>query len=231
MNIAIDVILVGIVLVFAFIGYKRGFFATVMKLVAFVLAQIGAYFFYYIPSDIMYDRWLLPGITSMIEKAILSEGRGKTLAELFSLRNESFLGILDRFSSAETVEGFYNSSPEQSVSELSRFMAEPLARSISDVLGFLAVFIILLILLILLGLLINKLCDLPVLKTANAALGTALGILTGLCLAWILAAVLGAVLPLLCSAYPDIFGTDIIEKTMILKLFYEFNPLTIFNLQ
>ncbi|MBR6513759.1 MAG: CvpA family protein [Clostridia bacterium] len=230
MSIAIDVILIGIVLILAFIGYKRGFVSAVMKLAAFVLAQVGAYFLYPVPADIMYKHLFLPKISSIIENAIRTECGGKSLAELFEGQNDIFFGILDRFSTVERVEEFYNTALEKSISAISAFMAEPIARGISDVLAFLAVFVVLLVLLILLGRLIDRLCDLPVLKTANAALGSALGAVSGLALVWVIAAVLGTAMPLLGSAFPELFGSFTVEETIVLKLLYSFNPLTIFNL-
>lgn len=229
MNIAIDIILTVIAVSCLISGWRKGFVDTVMKLVSFVLAGVGAYFFYTIPADYMYDKFFLPKLTDMIENSILSGGAGMTLTELFNSKPAFFVDILNRYSTVGEVEGFYNSGTGTSLTDISSFMAEPLARAIANVLGFLLVFVALILLLGLLTLILDKICKLPVLKSANKLLGIALGALLGLLFAWLIAAIIGGALPELSKAYPDAFDPKVMENSIVLKWLYNFNPLTLFK--
>ncbi len=229
MNIAIDIILAVIIASCLISGWRKGFVDTVMKLASFILAGIGAYLFYGIPADYMYSKFFLPKLTDMIENSILSGSTGMTLTELFNSKPAFFVDILNRYSTVGDVEGFYNSGTEMTVTDISSFMAEPLARAIANILGFGLVFVALLLVLGLITVILDKICKLPVLKSANRLLGIVLGILLGLLFAWLIAAVIGGALPELSKAYPDAFDPNVMENSILLKWLYNFNPLTLFK--
>ena len=229
MSIAVDIILAVIAASCLISGWRKGFVDAVMRLVSFILAGIGAFLFYSVPADYMYSKLFLPKISGMIEDSILSGSTGQSIAELFSQKPEFFTDILNRYSTVGEVEGFYNSGEAVGIEEISSFMAEPLARGISNILGFGLVFIVLLIVLGIVTVILDKICKLPVLKSANKLLGLLLGTLAGLVFAWLIAAVIGGVLPHLSKAYPETFDPAIMENSIVLKWLYNFNPLTLFK--
>lgn len=231
MNIAIDVILSCIVIACIISGRVKGFVAMIMKLASFILSGIGAFLFYTIPADMMYYGVFLPKLTSMIEETILSEGVGMSISELFGTKPDFFVEILNRYSTVTEVESFYNANTETGIREISEFMASPIARGISNILGFAAIFLVLLILLGIVGFIIDKICKLPVLNGTNKLLGMILGAVTGLIFAWVLAWAAGEMLPHLSTAYPDIFDPQILERSAVFRFLYNFNPLTLFNLK
>ena len=140
-----------------------------------------------------------------------------------------FVDILNRYSTVGEVESFYNSGTEIGVTEISSFMAAPLARAISNILGFGLVFIALLLVLGIFTIILDKICKLPVLKTANTFLGIVLGAVLGLLFAWLIAAVIGGALPQLSKAYPEAFDPMTMENSVVLRWLYNFNPLTLFK--
>lgn len=229
MSIAIDIILLALVVIFFIYGWQKGFVKTVMKLAGFLLAGVGAYLFYSYPGEYIYNKLLLPKLSSMIENSILSGATGMTISELFNSKPEFFVNILNRYSTVSDIERFYTSGEEITVADISSYMASPIARGISNILGFVLVFFALLLLLWLLTFILDKICELPVLKTANKLLGIILGTVLGLFFAWLLAAVIGGVLPHLSKAYPDIFKPSAMEDSIVLKWLYNFNPLTLFK--
>lgn len=229
MNIAIDVILAVVTASCIISGWRKGFVDTVMRLVSFFIAVLGAYLFCSIPAGYMYSGIFLPKISNMIEDSILSGGAGQTLAELFNTKPEFFTDILNRYSTVGEVESFYNSGQSVSVADISAFMAEPIARTISNILGFVLVFIVLLIALGILTFLLDRICKLPVLKSANKLLGILSGAVSGLFFAWLIAAVAGGALPHLSKAYPEVFDPMTLENSIVLKWLYSFNPLTLFK--
>ncbi|MBQ3182955.1 MAG: CvpA family protein [Clostridia bacterium] len=229
MNIAIDVILAVIIASCLISGWRKGFVDTVMKLASFLIAGVGAYLFYSVPSDYMYSKLFLPKISAMIEGSILSGSTGQTLAELFNQKPKFFTDILNRYSTVGEVESFYNSGEAVSITDISSFMADPVARAISNILGFALVFIALLIVLGIITFILDKICKLPVLKSANTLLGLILGAVLGLFFAWLIAAVAGGALPHLSKAYPEVFDPMTMENSIVLKWLYNFNPLTLFK--
>ena len=231
MNIAVDVILASVIIACILTGRAKGFVAMIMKLAAFVLSGVGAFIFYSIPADMMYNSIFLPKLSEMIEDSIVSGSTGMSLAEMFGTKPGFFVEILNRYSTVAEVEGFYNSSQNVGVSDISSFMAMPVARAISNLLGFGIVFLTLLVILNLVGILLDKICRLPVIKGANKLLGTALGAVTGLFLAWVLAWVAGEALPYLVTAYPHVFNDRILDSSVVFRFLYNFNPLTLFNLK
>lgn len=229
MSIAIDVILAVITASCLISGWYKGFVNTVMNLISFFIAGTGAYLFCSIPADHMYSELFLPRISEMIESSILSGSAGRTLAELFNSKPKFFTDILNRYSTVGEVESFYNSGSELSVADISSFMADPIARAISNILGFVLIFIALLIVLGIITFVLDKICKLPVLKSANKLLGIVLGAVLGLFFAWLLAAAIGGVLPYLSKAYPEVFDPATMESSIVLKWLYNFNPLTLFK--
>ncbi len=227
MNIAIDVILVAIIAGCLISGWRKGFVTTVMNLASFLIAGVGAYLFYPIPSDYLYGKLLLPNISSLIEESIFSGSAGMSVAELFKSKPQFFVDILNRYSTLDEVERFFKSGKDLTISDISEFMAEPIARTISDVLCFFISFIVLLIVLNLITALLDKVCKLPVLKTANTFLGIVLGLLLGLLFAWLLAEVIAGVLPVISAAYPDVISPDTLENSVVLRWLQEINPLTL----
>ncbi len=229
MSIAIDIILVALALICLIYGWRRGFINAVMKLLSFIIAGIGAYMFHSYPAEYIYNKMLLPKLSDMISDSILSGGAGMTLAELFNTKPEFFVDILNRYSTVGEVESFFVSGEEITVADIGGYMASPIAKGISNILGFVLVFVAALLVLWLLTFILDKIFRLPVLKTANKLLGFILGGVTGLFLAWLLAAVIGGILPQLTKANPDIFKSSIMESSIVLRWLYNFNPLTLFK--
>ncbi len=229
MNIAIDIILAVIILSCLISGWRKGFVVTVMNLASFLLAGIGAYLFYSFPADYMYTKIFLPKLSFAIENSILSGSAGMTLAELFESKPQFFVDILNRYSTLRDAESYFSSGEAVSISDISEFMASPIAHTISNILGFVLVFIVLLIALGLITIFLDKVCKLPILKTANTLLGIILGALLGLLFAWLIAAVAGGALPHITKAYPEVFDPMTMENSIVLRWLYNFNPLTLFN--
>lgn len=228
MNIIIDIILIVIIALYLFSGWRRGFVYTIMRLASFILAGLGAYLFYPIPADYAYQNIFLPKIAGSVEAAILSNSTGMSIAEILNERPPFFTDLIDKYLGSGEIEQLYGTGRELTMTDVCEFIAAPVARAISNVLCFILVFILLFIALRLVAFLLDKVCKLPVLKSANTVLGIALGLVLGLLFAWLLSAVIAGVWPALSRAYPDSFAPDMIENSVVLKALSNFNPLTLF---
>lgn len=219
MNLIIDIILVAIIVIYFISGWRKGFIRTAMSLASFILAGVGAYCFYPIPSDLMYDNVFLPKISRMIETAISSISEGITLDKLLTDKPELFTNIVEKYSDMGKVEEFIQSGAERTLTDLCDFIASPVARTISDVLGFIIAFIVLLIALKIVTFIIDKIFRLPVLNAANKTLGMLLGLLLGLLTAWLIASVIGGSVTALHTAFPDAVSETLVEDSAVLKFF------------
>lgn len=161
MNIAVDIIIALIVIIFTFIGWKNGFFK------------------------------MLPGIINVAAALVAASLLCSAVGKLWPLHE----------------------------SEL-----------IAKIIAFVIVFILTLFAMKFLRFILDKICDKTLLKLPNKILGTALGLLLGLFYAWTFSTLLASSLPLLTKYFPDLFSSELLEKSVLFELFYDFNPLTAIKL-
>ncbi len=229
MNIVIDIILAAIIGLFVIYGLRKGFVTAVMNLASFLIAGICAVIFSTRIADRLYDGFFLSRISSFIEKSIGDSAAGKSISELFSTKPQFFVDILNRYSTFSEVEGFYNSGKTVSLSDICDFMAAPFAGTVSNVLAFVLVFLAVYIILSIIAFLLNRICHLPILRSANRLLGLLLGAAGGVCLAWVISLAFVNLIPWLSATFPKTITEDLTDKTVLLKWLYNFNPLTFFQ--
>lgn len=228
MNIVIDIILAVIIAGCIIQGAKKGFVFSLLHTLSFFIAAIGSYLLYGYVADFAYKNLFLPKISGMISTALGIDGTKVTLAELFSDKPKFFVDTLNRFSNVSEVEAFYNSNEGIGSKEISEFMASPIADVLSKVLCFIAVFIVLLIILRIVTFILDRICRLPLLNTANKLLGTIFGVITGVLTAWLLSRAFTALLPKLSVLSPKIFSEDLGDTTILLRYLSKFDPISFF---
>ena len=139
---------------------------------------------------------------------------------------DAFRQIIDRYDADE--ERLTDALPDEPEAEeedvhlLSELIAEPVARAISGVLAFLALFVGSVIVLKLLTWILDLIFQLPVLKTANSMLGFLFGVLSALLWAWVLSSLSVTLAKAMFSISPELFPEDLVEKTILVKLFSSF---------
>ena len=101
---------------------------------------------------------------------------------------------------------------------------------IAKIIAFIIVFVIMLFVMKLLRFTLDKICEKTFFKVPNKVLGIIIGLILGVFYAWTFSTLIGALLPVLVKYLPDLFTSDLVENSFILKLFYNFNPLTLINL-
>lgn len=230
MNYVADILLVAIFLVCLFSGWRRGFVRTVMNLISVAVAGIGAYFLYPFPAAYMYGKVFLPKMTSMVEESILSGSTGHTLTELFNSKPGFFVDTLNQYSDLSKVEGYFNTDKTMTVTDISEYTAAPIASALSNVLGFMLMFVVLIIIMRVLTWFIDKACMLPVLHGTNTLLGIVAGGVLGFFAAWITASVIAGVLPTLHAYFPEAISRTALEDSFVLKWLYCFNPVKFIQL-
>lgn len=229
MSFALDAVLIIICILCVVVGTKRGFFKTLMSLISAALAAFAAYVFSPSLAAVIRDKFILDPITNGISKTVRSlvpqvDG-SYDLSGLFKDMPQTLGSIIERYHGDRTrLESIANSitdTSEKGVDQLSRAIAEPIVNMISAVIAFALIFIAVFIILKIVTAIIDSVFKLPVLNGINTFLGFALSVvLAGFFVVIYTQLCVNLVVPL-GSISPELFGQDVIDKTLIVKFFSE----------
>ena len=205
MSAVLDIILISIVVIFAAIGAKKGFFQAVSGFFAYLIGLVSAVILYK-PFTLYVKK--IPFLAKMItdvETPRLEEG---------SSMMEKFRTIMDYVAENDNIG-------EKSEAILNNLIADVIATFVSFILIFTVISLTVKFVFLLLGL-ISKI---PVLREINGILGVLVGIFRGMFWSWIFSIVFGGILfPLLNANWPGIFMSSMLES-FVFKLFSEFSPI------
>lgn len=232
MYFAIDLILVVLMAAVIFNAVRRGFIVSVFRLLSAVVSVAAAVLFYKDLGLVFYDHFVYDKISGyldgLISRAAENADGTFNLQAFFADLPENIRNIADAFGldigklSAE-FSGVENAT-EGYVEELSGRMAENIARTVSNILAFAAIFFAALIVLNLLCLILDSVAKLPVLHGTNKLLGLVLGAAEALLLGIIISYVIAA----LCKTWGTVDETfayrDMIDRTYVAKFLYGFSP-------
>ncbi len=230
MNLILDGIILLICVTCVILGAKRGFIKSLMGSCTLIAALFVAYAFSPALTAHIEQQPFIRNISSSIADTIKSlsenEQGSYDLLRLFDEMPDAFRQIIDRYDADE--ERLTDALPDEPEAEeedvhlLSELIAEPVARAISGVLAFLALFVGSVIVLKLLTWILDLIFQLPVLKTANSMLGFLFGVLSALLWAWVLSSLSVTLAKAMFSISPELFPEDLVEKTILVKLFSSF---------
>lgn len=211
MAIIVDIVLVAVLALCVFFGWKKGFIHAISKfltyILSFVLANIGwKYLAVYIGR--------LPFIKNLVTEGV----EGPVFEEGASFVNK--LKTMFSFLSSDVVQ---NGNAENTTAVVNNYLAETLTMIISFAIVFIAALILLKLLFRLLDTIIKKI---PVIKQINGTLGAVIGLLNGFIWTWAIANLfVKAFLPSLNQLNPTIFSMDI-ANSFIVTLCTKINPIT-----
>lgn len=192
----LDLISLIILVVFIIIGFKKGFIKSVMGLATVILSLVIAMNFWVYPANYINDNFIEPHFTNKTSDSISALMNGGTEVippeKIFADKPEALQSIADKFNiDVELIEEYYettvknvtNSFNIDEISEkLSEFIVESLSRTVSNILGFAALFFASIIVLWMVFKLISLIFKLPVLKFTNKLAGSLLGVIKSLIL-------------------------------------------------
>lgn len=236
MNILLDVIVVALIAVTVYLGFKRGFVKTVMGAVGFFVAlAVAVAFAPTLKAEVMKSR-VAENVKIYAEEAIekLLDGEEKEdYDELFETENKSNVEVLlDSFGLGEKYESFkesYREWQDENVETIKANLVNYLSETAIDVgaliISFIAIFVLARILLRLAEWLLDRFCDLPVLKQANKILGIVAGVVLALFRVYVFCWLFGQLIPV-----AEVFGLDFLASantgsTVVFRFFAEHNLL------
>lgn len=203
MSLAIDCVILTIIGLFVFIGYKQGLIKLALKILTFLIAIIISMFLYKpIANFIISNTNIDENIQAVMTEKILSEEQ-----------NEEYV-VSEEFSITIPIIDIAN----KTITEI----IDVLADKIIEVGTFLILFILSKIILMFVKILSTLMTKLPVIKQLDKTGGAVYGLIKGLLLVYFVFAIISLVSPLLPISY-----INVIKSTFIGNLFYEYNFLLI----
>ena len=222
-----DIAYLAIALITIIVFAKRGFVESVFKYGKTLFAGIIAYAFGPVISNLVYENYvynrIFPWVSGKVSALIGSAAEKVDVDALID--NLPF--VVKQFVNPEDIKNIYGetlSNIELSAQSFSSSVSEPLSRVISNMIGYVLVFLAAVLVLVIVGKLLSLIFKLPVLKTVNSVLGLLLGIAASFLL---LAAITYAV-----SVVIGFFGDTLSLQTMAesSKLFGLFDKIHFFEL-
>ena len=199
MAFIVDLIIIAIILLFTFLGYKRGLIKVAIKLCTFIIAIIIAFALYKPISNLVIENTSIDeSIESAITDRILPEGA--SVDDEVELSNDLPSVILEN--SENTVKG----------------IATSFSNTIIETGCFLIIFIAVKIILKFVTVLADLIAKLPILKQFNALGGTIYGVLEGLIIVFVGFAIVSLIAPLL-----DVSILEAINSSTLGSIFYNNN--------
>lgn len=190
MSIIIDLIIIGIIGLCIFLGYKRGLTGSILKIVSFILAVILTFIFYKPVASLIientdWDENIKQSIVGMLNSEV--EENGKIEKDSTNL--------------PDVIVSYVNEALEETVEKTKQEMLEVAATNISITIinagAAVAVFIIARLLLIVVRLFAKFITDLPLIKQVDKTGGIAYGLIEGLVVIWIIVSILSFISPLM----------------------------------
>ena len=235
MNLAIDAIIIVAVLAILISAAKKGLIRSVMGLFRSVASLIAAYAFTPVVAEYIHENYLLGNITADINETLKGWALDTStdlynLDRLIETPNGEFEKVLDRYgvtfdTIAEKLRGLVGVG-ENEVRSVAEDIASPTSSVLASVISFILIFAAAFIALSLLTLLLDAIFKLPVLSGINKFLGVCFGIIEAVLIASVLAISLSVLVTSLGAISPDLFGEDVVERTVVCKYLTEHNLFT-----
>lgn len=201
MSWILDLLVVGIVLIFLWLGIRKGFVTTLLEVVGILLAIVIAFSVSAPLSETIYNSFVEPTVSQSVDNALANytgNAIEETVDELWQENGTiAYFAELSGLKKADVISGASRYS-QDGVSAVSVFVKEtvvrPVATMIVRVILMAVLLLILLILVKILAKLIGKLFTFSLFGTLNSVLGAALGGVKGLLAAVIFCVIFGTVI-------------------------------------
>lgn len=208
-----------------------------MSLISKIVALICAYTFTPFLSELIKAKYIMKPISGSIAdtiKSLAPVSNGQyDLVSLFSDMPQTLASILERYNINTSVVidtvNKIGAGGDNAVSAVSDLIAQPIVDMISVCIAFIVIFLAVCILLAIVTLIIGSVFELPVLKQANTLLGFLLGLCTALLILFIYSSAVSSIVTALGSVAPQYFGNDVVEQTLLVRLFSNYDLLSLVN--
>lgn len=235
MGIIIDIIIIAIIVLSAYLAYKKGLVGTLFSLAGTVVAIALSIALCGTVSGFIDINYVNPAVKTTIVKAVDASAVGKNyeqisinadeLKEKIQQMPESLKSILDMADiSADEVVNKVQSGI--AVDKIIEDIAAPISMTISRVIALVGLFIVLFVALWVVTKLLTAVFSLlPIGRKLNSAGGIIFGILRGILIAFVIATLFSAVSKGVDPNSNNLFSQKTIDSTYVLKTIADFNPI------
>ena len=243
MNIALDIIVLVIIIAQILNGRRKGLVKTVISMVGILIALVLAFLLARPIGMAIGQTFIAPPMRSTVisevakqaEAAVPAHSEQEKLSsidlnEILENIPESVQSMLKSFNVSmdglkeKTKELEKNQTIEQAKNSLINSIIDPIANGIGMLIAYVLLFIIFMIAIKILSGLSGIITKLPVIKQLNKSGGAIAGFIYGLVTVILLCSIINLAAPLIQKENTD-FNGDTINKTVVFKHFYNFNPL------
>lgn len=229
MSFVLDIIIVLIILFFAFTSAKKGFVRTLIEVVGFILAISIALSISTPVASKIYDGAVQPIIAKSVESAVNESAEGANAAvdavwnKLPSfIAESSFLGLSKDGLSASLSDNAATTA-EQITTTISDSFIKPAVTRLLSVLISVILVIVLLFVVKIIAKFINKLFSFSVIGKLNRTLGGLLGVLKGIAVSIVFCMIISLILSFTKNGFL-IFTYESINASYLFKLLLSFSP-------
>ena len=200
-----DIIIIAIMALCVFLGYKRGLIKVAVRIISFFAALVIALILYTPVSNYIIDNTeVVSNLKSTIQSKLYNEEETEESRKV----QESF---------AESMERYTNQMKEES----SEYIAEELAITVVRIGTWIGLFVIAKVLMLFVRIFAEAIGEIPIIKQFNKAGGTIYGILEGFVIIYVALAIFSLATPML----GENAVSKEIEESHICKMMYENNLL------
>ncbi len=208
-----DIALVGFLVLFFFIFYKKGFVSSFVDVFGFVLAFLGGNYLGTIASKKIYDSVIKTRLITYVTEQISKIQSGA----IQKFENSFFAKLFSSFIQGNALDSDASGIAESFVSH----SLEGNCINIIRVVVFVVTFALAVMLFKMLGGLLEGVNDLPIVGFPNQLLGGAMGLIIGLAIAFILCSLISLILGVWQS---DWLNKEVIESSYLFSKLFELNP-------
>lgn len=175
MGIIVDLIIIAVVLLFIFLGYKKGLTGSLIKLLSFIIAIVVAFVLY------------KPVANAVIENTVIDDNIRTTL--------RATLGVEDKTKNTEenvpsTIMDNINKEIENATDEVKANVIDQTTITIVNIGSGIVIFLAVRVILVLISLFAKILTDLPIIKQVDKLGGLAYGAIEGIVIVYAVLAVI-----------------------------------------
>ncbi len=225
-HIWLDLIVVGVIVLFVFIGYKRGAARSLANLCGTVISAVGSVFIGSVIAKSIYALFVKGAVINKISAVILEKGTETaeaTLGKVFDSLPDYVRGAIESFGfSMQNFLDAINLDNATAVAEKIETMVAPIITTFISVITITVLFIALRIVLRFVVKFVEGLMNVLMLSFVNSLIGAVIGLAEGLIFIIVFALILKTATPLITDM-PKIIAPATVENTFIFRYLYNFD--------
>ncbi len=220
MSILVDLIILAVIALSIFLGYKKGLIGVAIKILSFFIAIVLAFVL------------CGPVATYITEKTTLDDNIQQSIHQMLEAKKDE--NVQTTIESDDNLPKFVTNYIEEEIekvttnaqNEIANVVSKKVTSAIINAISFIGIFIITKIALIFLKIFSEQIAKIPVLKQFNQAGGIAYGVLRGFFIVFLVLGIISLVAPLLQESMiidtinNSILGNMLYNNNLLLKILF-----------